>query len=217
VIGSDAGPRSAAVGEPALTPAAAARRLVCLHLVSRRAPGAVLAMAACAGMLRGALAAHWITTTGPSARQLPALLEAAVATVIAITAHSPFGESERTGGRWLPWLRLGTAVLLADAAIGLLLAGAAGAGLPDGTLAVVRNVTGVAGIGLSCAVVTGGLLAWVGPVAYAVLAEFAISQLWTSPWMWPARAAHDRGAALCAALVFAVGLTLTALFGARDS
>lgn len=217
MIGSAAGPRRAALAEPALTPAVAARRLVWLHLVSRRAPGAVLPMAACAGILRVALAAHWVTAAGASTRQLPVLLEAAVATVIAIATHSPFGESERAGGRWLPWLRLGAAVLLTGAAIGLLLAGAAGAGLPDGTLAVVRNVAGIAGIGLGFAAVTGGLLAWVGPVGYAVVAEIAIGQPWTSPWMWPTRAASDRGGALCAALVFAAGLAVTALRGARDS
>ena len=214
---STAGLRVASASEAAPSSFAAGRRLVWLHLVSRRAPGAVLAMAACAGMLRVALPAHWITTTGASARQLPVLLEAAVAAVIAITTHNPFGESERLAGRWLPWLRAGTAVLLTCAGIGLLLVGAAGEGLPDGTLAVLRNVAGATGIGLSCAAVAGGLLAWIGPVAYAVLAEVAIGELWPSPWMWPARAAHDRGAALCAALAFAAGLAVTTLRGPRDA
>lgn len=202
--------------EAALTPAAAGRRLIRLHLISRRAPGALAAMIACGVMLRIALTAHWITATGASARQLPVLLEACVAAVIAVSTHSPFGESERTGGRWLPWLRSGVALLLTGAAIGVLLAGATGAGLPDGTLAVVRNVAGATGIGLISAAVTGGLLAWIGPVAYGVLGEIAVGEQWTSPWTWPARSVSDRGAALCAGLVFVAGLAVTTARGARD-
>jgi len=30
------------------------------------------------------------------------IIEAGVAPVIAVTAHSPFGETERAAGRWLP-------------------------------------------------------------------------------------------------------------------
>ncbi len=39
----------------------------------------------------------------------------------------------------------------------------------------------------------------------------------TSPWIWPARPPDDRGAAICAALVFAAGVALIAARGARDS
>jgi hypothetical protein len=35
--------------------------------------------------------------------------------------------------------------------------------------------------------------------------------------MWPARPADDWGGALCAALAFAAGLTVTTLHGARDA
>jgi len=54
-------------------------------------------------------------------------------------------------------------------------------------------------------------------MAYLVIAEVALLQAWTSPWTWPARPPHDRGAAICAALVFAAGITITAVRGARDS
>jgi hypothetical protein len=40
---------------------------------------------------------------------------------------------------------------------------------------------------------------------------------WTTPWVWPARPPHDRGAAICAALVFAAGLALITIRGSRDS
>jgi hypothetical protein len=39
----------------------------------------------------------------------------------------------------------------------------------------------------------------------------------TTPWLWPARPAYDRGAAICAALVFAVGAAAVALRGALES
>lgn len=137
--------------------------------------------------------------------------------VIAITTHTPFGEPERATGRWLPWLRLGIPVALTAAAFGALAAGAAAANLPDGALAILRNVAGLTGVGLLSAAVLGGLLAWIGPMVYAVVAEVALLQAWTSPWTWPARPPHDRGAAVCAALVFVAGIAITTVRGARDS
>jgi hypothetical protein len=38
----------------------------------------------------------------------------------------------------------------------------------------------------------------------------------TTPWIWPARPAHDVGAALCAGLVFLLGVAAIALRGARE-
>ena len=38
----------------------------------------------------------------------------------------------------------------------------------------------------------------------------------TWPWLWPGRPSHDLGAALCAGLVFAAGLAVVTLRGARD-
>jgi hypothetical protein len=84
-------------------------------------------------------------------------------------------------------------------------------------LAILRNVAGLTGVGLLSAAVLGGLLAWIGPMAYAVVAEVALLQAWTSPWTWPARPPHDRGAALCAALVFVAGIAITTVRGARDA
>jgi hypothetical protein len=202
---------------PGLARRSAAFRLVWLHLISRRFPVALIALAVCGAVLRAALVWHWGQGSGDAALQLPALLEAGTAAVSAVTAYSPFGEPERATGRWLPWLRLGTALALTAAAIGILAAAATAANLPGGTLAIVRNVAGATGIGLLCAAVIGGALAWTGPMAYVVVAEVALLQAWTSPWTWPARPPHDRGAAICAALVFAAGITITAVRGARDS
>ena len=73
------------------------------------------AIAACAVGLRIALIAHWDTY---GALQLPLVFEAGRAAAIAVTTASPFGEPERVTGRWLPFLRLATALALTAAAIG---------------------------------------------------------------------------------------------------
>ena len=109
--------------------------------------------------------------------------------VIAVTTRSPFGEPQRATGRWLPYLRL----------------------------AMLRNTAGLAGIALLSAAVLGGSPAWIGPLLYWTVAEFALALAWHTPWTWPARPPHDRGAAICAALVFATGIVVTTTRGARDS
>jgi DNA-binding NarL/FixJ family response regulator len=119
--------------------------------------------------------------------------------------------------RWLPYLRLGAAIALTATAVGALAAGAAAARLPGGTLDVLRNVAALAGIGLLSAALLGGALAWIGPMTYLLIAEYGLTVHWTTPWTWPARPPHDLGAALCAALAFAVGVAVIAVRGARES
>jgi hypothetical protein len=189
-----------------------------LHLASRRIPVALATIAACAVGLRVAL--HWPWDTY-GALQLPLIIEAGAATVIAITTASPFGEPERATGRWLPVLRLGTALALTAVAAGALTGAGAGADLAGGALDVIRNVAGLTGIGLLCAAVLGGALAWTGPMTYMVVGAYALYSNWhgpatTTPWIWPARPPHDVGAALCAGLVFAAGVVLITVRGARD-
>jgi hypothetical protein len=192
-------------------------RLIHLNLVSRRVPAAAAVLAVSAAVLRLALHLHWITGRGAGAQQVPLVLEAGAAAVIAATTRSPFGEPERATGRWLPYLRLGTAVVLTGTAVGMLAAGAAAAHLPGGTLDILRNVAGVTGIGLLSAATLGGTLAWTGPIAYTVLAEYALTAAWTTPWTWPARPPRDLGAALCATLAFAAGIAVITVLGARDT
>jgi hypothetical protein len=69
--------------------------------------------------------------------------------------------------------------------------------------------------------VLGGGLAWVGPVGYLVVGAYGLYTQWhrpalTTPWIWPARPPHDIGAALCAGLVFATGIAVITVRGARD-
>jgi hypothetical protein len=191
-------------------------RLAWLHLRSRRVPAALLALAVCGAALRAVQQWH-LMSGGALDQQGPMVIEAGAAMVVAMTTHGPFGETERAAGRWLPCLRLGAALALTGIAIGALQLGVAGAGLPGGVLVLARNVIGITGIGLLAAPFTGGLLAWLPPVAYLGFAEYALNAAWRNPGTWPVRPPADRGAWICAALVFAVGLVAFTLRGARTS
>jgi hypothetical protein len=212
---------AASVLKPPPAPPGTARRfpagirLAWLHLRTRRVPAGILALAACGALLRAALHWHWTFATGPYAQQVPMILEAGAAAVIAVTAQSPFGEAERATGRWLPYLRLLTAVGLTGLAIGLLQLGVLGEGLNEGVLVLARNVVGFTGLGLTCSLVTGGLLAWTLPLGYMLFCQYALLEAWRAPWTWPVRPPADRGAWICASVVFAAGLLLFTTRGPR--
>jgi len=161
---------------------------------------------------------HWDSY---GALQLPLVFEAGAAAAITITTASPIGEPERLTGRWLPFLRLATALALTAVAAGALTAAGTGAHLAGGTLDVLRNLAGMTGIGLLCAAALGGRLAWAGPTGYLVVGVYGLYTQWhgpalTTPWIWPARPPHDVGAAICAALVFTIGIAVTSVRGAHD-
>ena len=202
-------PAGAAGGGPA------GLRLVWLHLRTRRVPAGIVALAVCGALLHVALHWHWAFNSGPYAQQVPLIIEAGAAAVIAVTAHSPFGETERATGRWLPYLRLLTAAGMCGLAIGLLQLGAAGESLNEGVLVLARNVTGFTGLGLACSLVTGGLLAWTLPLGYLLLCQYALLEAWRAPWTWPGRPPADRGAWICACAVFGAGLLLFTVRGPR--
>jgi len=202
--------------------ALAAAQLTWLHLRSRQAPAALVALAGCGAVLWAALRYHWWLGTGPAAAELPMIIEGCAAAIIAVTAHSPFGEPERATGRWLPFLRLGMALALSGAAIGLLAAGAAlaydpraGVFLASGILGVAENVLGFTGVGLIFALITGGLTAWTGPLGYVAVCQFALIANYSDPLAWAARPATDRGGWIAALVVFAVGLAAFTLRGPR--
>jgi hypothetical protein len=190
-------------------------RLIWLHLRSRRVPTAVLALAVCGAVLRAALHWHWMFVSGRLSQQIPMIIGAGAAAAIVVTTHSPFGEPERATGRWLPYLRLGAALALVGLAVGALQLAVTGTSLNGGVLQLSRNVIGITGIGLLCSLVTGGLLAWVLPLGYVAFAEYALLEAWANPWIWPVRPPADRGAWICACLVYAVGVLAFALRGAR--
>jgi hypothetical protein len=190
-------------------------RLTWLHLRSRRAPAAILALAACGTLLRATLSWHLTFNSGQYAQQAPMVIEAGAAAVIAVATHGPFGEVERATGRWLPHLRLFAALALTGAAILALQSGAVGEGLNEGILMLARNVIGFTGLGLLCALVTGGLLAWILPMGYMVFCQYALLAAWRAPWTWPVRPPADPGAWICASVIFAVALLLLTILGPR--
>jgi hypothetical protein len=215
---------TAQVRTPSATPGArpawrgaAGARLAWLHARSRRVPGAVLALAVCAAVLHAALRWNWTFNSGKLAQQVPMLIEAGAAAAVVVTTHSPFGEPERAGGRWLPYLRLGTALALTGLAIGVVQIGVTGMNLDGGVVQIARNVIGITGIGLLCSLATGGLLAWVIPMGYVAFAQYALAEAWRSPWIWPVRPPGDHGAWICAGLVFLAGLLAFTVRGARQS
>ncbi len=106
-------------------------------------------------------------------------------------------------------------------AVGALAAAGTGTHLAGGTLDVLRNLAGITGIGLLCAATINGGLAWIGPAAFLIPGAYALYTQWhhpalTTPWLWPGRPSHDLGAAVCAALVFTIGIVVTSVRGARD-
>jgi hypothetical protein len=212
---------TAPVVKPPAAPAGTARRLPArvrltwLHLRTRRVPAGVAALAACGAVLHAALHWHWTFNSGPYAQQVPMIIEAGAAAVIAVTAHSPFGEQERAAGQWLPCLRLFAAVALTGIAIAFLQLGAAGESLNAGVLVLARNVIGFTGLGLLCSLVTGGLLAWTLPLGYMMFCQYALLELWRAPWAWPVRPPADRGAWIAASLVLGAGLVLFTVRGPR--
>jgi hypothetical protein len=198
--------------------AAAGVRLVGLHLLSRRAPAALCAVAACAVGLRIALCWRW---DDYGALQLPLIFETGCAATVAAATASPLGETERVTGRRLPVLRLAATLLLTVAAAGALAAAGLGAHLAGGTPQALRNLAGLIGVGLLGAVVVGGTRAWAGLMAYLMIGLYALYTQWhgppvSTPWVWPARPSHDAGGALCASLIFAAGLIAVTVRGSRD-
>jgi hypothetical protein len=210
-------PAGAAPAPAAARPAVALLRLAWLYAVSRRVPAALGLLAALGCLLWAALRWCWNIAGGPATQQvLPLVIETGAAAVIAVTTYGPFGEPERATGRWLPWLRLAAALVLTAAAFGALAAGATGGALPGGTLALLRNLAGMTGLGLLSAAALGGAFGWTGPMAYWLITETALAAGWTTPWVWPARPPDDRGAAICASAVFAAGIVAVMVFGVRD-
>jgi hypothetical protein len=211
-------PPGALRSRAASRPVIAGARLAWLYLVSRRIPAGLGLLAALGVLLWAALHWHWNVAGGPAAQQMiPLSVETGGAVVVAVTTYGPFGDVERAAGRWLPHLRLAAAVLLTAAAVSALAAGATGGQLPGGTVALVRNVAGLAGIGLLSAAALGGAFGWTGPLAYLLITEVVLTGTSATPWIWAARPPHDLGGALCAYGVFVAGLAVVTVLGARDS
>jgi hypothetical protein len=199
---------------PATRRPAVGARLTWLYMTSRHVPAALGLLVCLGGLLWAALDGHWTVAGGPAAQLLmPLVVVTGAAAVIAVTSHAPFGEIERAAGRWLPWLRLGTALLLVIAAFAALSAGATGGTLRGGDATLLRDLAGVSGIALLTATALGGAFGWIGPMAYWLVTETGLALGWTTPWIWPGRPAGDLGGALCAYAVFAAGIAAITVLG----
>ena len=210
------------VAAPTVRGASPAARLAWLHLRSRRAPAALAALLACGVAMWASLHYHWWLGTGNAADELPMILQGSAAGIIAVTAHSPFGEPERATGRRLAVLRVGLVLALCGAAVGIFALGAAaaysprsGAYLAGGILPVARNVPGMTGIGLLFCLVTGAQIAWIGPLAFTAISQFALIANYSWPLAWPDRPPDDRGGWIAAMAVFAIGLAAFTVKGPR--
>jgi hypothetical protein len=197
-------------------------RLAWLYLRSRRVASALIALLACGVVLWAALKYQWWYGAGNRPDELPNLLEACAAAIIGVTAHSPFGEPERATGRWLPFLRPSLILALCGTAIGFLAAGAAvaynpqaGIGLVHGMLPVARNLLGFTGVALLLSLAIGGLLSWIGPLAYVLICQCAAIANYSEPLTWASRPPEDRGGWIAALVVFAVGLAAFTIRGPR--
>jgi hypothetical protein len=177
---------------------------------------------ACGLVLWAALRFHWWYGTGNAADELPDLLAACAAAIIGVTTHSPFGEPERATGRWLPFLRPALILALCGTAIGFLAAAAAvaydpqaGVALSQGMLAVARNLLGFTGVALLFSLAIGGLLSWIGPLAYVGICQCAAIANYSEPLTWASRPPADRGGWIAALVVFALGLVAFTIRGPR--
>jgi hypothetical protein len=211
-------PPAPATPAPSLAQTAtAAARMAWLYLISRRVPAAAGLLAATSAVLWAALHWHWSIAGGAAAQQfIPLTIQAAAAAIIAMTTYGPFGDTERAAGRWLPCLRLCTALALTAAAFGLLAAGTTAGHLPGGTLAMLRDLAGMTGTGLLTAAAFGGAFGWTGPLAYLIITEGAFAGSLATPWVWPTRPPHDLGGALCATITFATATAIITIRGSHD-
>ena len=104
----------------------------------------------------------------------------------------------------------------------LLYAGAAvaynpqdGIGLSHGMLPVERNLLGFTGVALLFSLAIGGLLSWIGPLAYVGICQCAAIANYSEPLTWASRPPADRGGWIAALVVFAVGLAAFTIRGPR--
>ena len=56
---------------------------------------------------------------------------------------------------------------------------------------------------------------WILPLGYMLFCQYALLEAWHAPWTWPVRPPADRGAWICASVIFAAGLLLCTICGPR--
>jgi hypothetical protein len=82
-------------------------------------------------------------------------------------------------------------------------------------LPVARNLLGFTGVALLLSLAIGGLLSWIGPLAYVLICQCAAIANYSEPLTWASRPPEDRGGWIAALVVFAVGLAAFTIRGPR--
>ncbi len=154
---------------------------------------------------------------------IPALF----ASVIGISAWSPFGEVERTAASSLPRLRLLHIGLLLALGIGVswayLLAWTSRSPGIELELVALRNLLGMTGGALLIGRYLDARISWLLPLGMAVVTMFvamngAPERIWTPPaWLWNGRAPDVLSSWLIALPLFVVGSALFLRDGAKDA
>jgi hypothetical protein len=184
-------------------------RLLRLHLLSRRAPLALILITAIAAILRGAQ--PWTEGPGEFAGMLPLVLAVAAAAVVATSTVSPFGEPERATYplRWLRLIHIMTLLLAAAGLLGL-------ARLGHDPLSAIRNLAGFTGMALLTAAVISAPLSWITSLAYAIYCGGPMDIRQVTLWSWPALPSSNHTATLFALLLLGAGVITITHFGAHD-
>lgn len=184
-------------------------RLFRLHLASRRAMPALVAI----GALALVLVLPIPRSSGVLGAMVPLVVAMGTASVVGAATASPIGEVERVTGRHLPALRGAAVLLLFGAAIAFLAVAAVERAPTGGAFALLRACAGLTGITLLTAVAAGSHRGWTLPLAYTVLCGQALDQSWTSLWFWPIRAGRDGPAAAVAVALLLAGLVALTVSG----
>ncbi|HEY2792323.1 MAG TPA: hypothetical protein VGJ28_08215 [Micromonosporaceae bacterium] len=190
-------------------------RILTLYARSRHVPGAVGVLIVLAAFLWADLRWGWSIAGGAAAQQLvPLVVMAGAAAAIGVATYGPLGEAEKATGRWLPLLRLGTAVLLSVAAAALLAAAGSGGRLATGDLELMRDLAGSIGVALLTAAAVGGQFAWIGPIAYWLVTESALASALSTPLIWPTLPSNSAAAMTAAVTVAVAGFAAITVRGA---
>lgn len=209
-------------------------RLFLLYVLARGVLGSlalVIGVASLCGVLQG-----WASTSADGGwgnaevlkqfglmQAIPAL----IASVIGISAWSPFGEVERTAAAPLPRLRLLHIGVLLTLGIGVswayLQAWTSRAPGIDLELVALRNLLGLSGGALLMGRFLNARISWLPPLGMAVVATFAAmngapERIWApAAWLWNGQSPDVQSSWLIALVLFTVGAALFLRDGSKDA
>lgn len=200
-------------------------RVIWLYGRSRGfAASVALVVVACLGY---ALTREWAHANALLQAAIVQALPALAASVIGVSAWSPFGEAERTAALPVARLRmLHIGILSALAALltlRLLAAWTPLAPQVDLGLVAVRNLAGFAGAALVVGRVVDARLSWLAPFVIAMggvawLVVASPDRLWAPPWwLWSVREPGDAAGWLAGGALAVAGLVVFARSGPRDA